>query len=167
MDEFQKKLINEIKDYKYGVVLIFIGLMFIGLCLLCSSASAESAIVSFDDAEHLVALTDSVVGVCDTTWEGWQPCFPSDTALMKHPDGSWTAFKADGSTIHYNQPPDSCYMYYQSPIITCRELVCVTAKWPEVVVDTVSRSYDGFFDDIFPTKTIPGIAIIDYRRVKQ
>lgn len=36
------------------------------------SNSAESAIVSFNDAEQLVALTDSVVGVCDTVYSEGQ-----------------------------------------------------------------------------------------------
>lgn len=135
---------------------MLLGFILLGLWLLMvlhvfsdTAHSAESptgrlaAIVSFEDAEHLVALQDSVVGVCDTV---------NAVAI------SGTVGNIGNFTF---------YQDLEEPIVTCRELVCVTARWPEIVADTGSKSYDGFFDDIFPTKIIPGTAIINYRRVKQ
>ncbi len=167
MDEFQRKLIREIRDYKYGVVLIFIGLMFIGLCLLCSSANAaESAIVSFDDAEHLVALTDSVVGVCDTT--GYK--LP-DNICIWYPE-HFTESQREGVRRKHG-----------TSSLTCRELVCVTVTKDSsiTIVEQIERRYLGNVEhykkvargEAPPMSTeiltvgSPGQAIINYRRVKQ
>ncbi len=50
---------------KLAIVMVFLAIIF-SIVAYCNAA--ESAIVSFDDPEHLAALTDSVVGVCDTNY---------------------------------------------------------------------------------------------------
>lgn len=125
-------------------ILIFWVLLMIAFSIRDLNAAEPHAIVSFNDAEHLAALTDSVVGVCDTITM-------TITRMEEGHSATADSFRFVLDTV--------------GTAITCRELVCVTARWPEVVMDTLSTSYDGFFDDIFPTKTIPGEAIINYRRV--
>ncbi len=120
---------------------VFIGafLMVIIFAFWNPCDAAESAIVSFDSPEHLVALTDSVVGVCDTTWvDGMHLCnpFPRDTG--------WIQGAVGHGLVN----------------ITCRELVCVT-----VVRDFKLRMVDR--RGILRQVGTPGEAIIDYREVKQ
>lgn len=80
------------------------------VAFMCSCATAESAIVSFDDAEHLAALTDSVVGVCDTTWQ-----LPDSVHIW------WGT--TDSQQVAFNK-------IHNLPIITCRRLVGVTKMYP-------------------------------------
>lgn len=107
---------------------IAIFLLWAFLILLPKAANAESAIVSFDDAEHLVALTNSVVGVCDSTIKILEMAdadsLDYDSCMVA---GQWVLF------YRFYFYPDTIWMScpsYRSWSarlhITCRRLVGVT-----------------------------------------
>ena len=129
-------------ETKFGIVLCLlcvIIIIFVWLILTTPLANATEphAVVSFDDAEHLVALTDSVVGVCDTTWcdgMGFYNQYPRDT--------TWIS----GAVAHGILS------------ITCRELVCM-----EVVAHIGPEKPIGSNKTPWDWKSTPGQAIIYYR----
>lgn len=101
------------------VITIFVlALVVIFTCNLANAT--EQAVISFNDAEHQAVLIDSVLGVRDTTWEGWWPCFASDSSIVEYSD--WVKnVKSFENTAE--KESDSCYMYFFRPIITRREFV--------------------------------------------
>lgn len=140
------------------IVLSFVVLLLVVGTAVCSAAEPH-AIVSFNDAEHLAALKDSVIGVCDTSWQ-----LPDNTYIW------WRATKAQRVKI---------YKMYDLPSITCRELVTMTVVKPQkhtkirklydfdsggVSVDTIRVEC---FTNTTNCKATPGIAIICWRGVRQ
>lgn len=118
------------------VVVLCLVVFFIGKC------SAQSAVVSFNDAEHLAALQDSVVGVIDSTFT------TSDSYLEGYT-----------KSYFYGNSQSDGYVYYFRWIITCRRLVGVT-----VVRDFKLRMVDR--TGILRQAGSPGRAIIFYESVK-
>lgn len=95
-------------------------LLILSIILTSNFANAtEQAVISFNDAEHRAVLIDSVLGVSDTTWEGWWPCFASDTSIIGYSDWLQNVKRLENTS----KQPDSCYIYFFRPIITRRELV--------------------------------------------
>jgi hypothetical protein len=69
-----------------GILFFTLGIM-LGFLIMgrCSNANAaDHAVVSFDNAEHLTALQDSVVGVMDTTTEIHCWYLDSDTTVTHY-----------------------------------------------------------------------------------
>ncbi len=64
-DDKITKLLEDIKAWLIGIWVAIICLMV--LTVFSNIASAQSAVVSFDDAEQLAAISDSITGVRDST----------------------------------------------------------------------------------------------------
>lgn len=118
---------NNTHDISTGILIVAV---IICALLVCQPkcAAAESAIVSFNDAEHLVALQDSVVDICDTTIEVLEMAAADsldfDSCMVAD---QWVMF------YRFYFQNDTLWMPYWSSrswstrlTITCRELVCVT-----------------------------------------
>lgn len=138
-----------------GIAVIIFILSFIFFYSI-GNAAEPHAIVSFNDAEHLVALTDSVVAICDTV-RGyyWNPDCPEDTIWFERKPGAiawlpgcWNGVKSWTDSIRTSD------WQYIPNTITCRELVCVTK--------TQDRELNHWGQIM-----IPGRAIIFYEEVKQ
>ena len=110
--------------------------------------AAQWEIVSFNDAEHLAALQDSVVGVCDTTWD------ISDTGIAGY---SQYYFHAD------LQDSSSGDRHFIKTVITCRELVCVAIETHRTV-KTIRNPRTG---ESMEVTVKPGEALIFYEEVRQ
>lgn len=101
---------------------LVITLILLTLVIILTSNLAnatEQAVISFNNAKHRAALIDSLLAVHDTTWEGWWPCFTSDTSAIGFSDWLQNVKRLEKAT---NQP-DTCYIYLFRPIVTRRELV--------------------------------------------
>ncbi len=149
-------------------ILFFMLGMIVGF-LMCQETSAQSpmgrmtAVVSFNDAEHLAAISDSIVGVCDTT-------VIIDTAMVQSSTSStdpaeWIGLNQRNilwvDTIGINEPFDIFYKIARSTI-TCRELVCVAVtRRPMGEATGLQTIITGKLTVIFP-----GTAIITWRKVK-
>lgn len=139
----------------------------VGLFIQIECSLAESAVVSFNDAEHLAAISDSIVGVCDTT-RGYyyNPDCPEDTVWYERqltPPHPYSAVAwLPNCDVHswYDSTRASFNWQYIPKTITCRELICVAVPAPQMPVDssTVAQTYIG---------RSPGTAIITWREVKQ
>lgn len=93
------------------ILIVIVGLIVL-IAIEWAGAAEFQEIVEFKSLEQLPGLLDSVIGVCDTSWEGWWPCLASDTSIVEYSDWLGNVKRSD-----------SCYMYFFRPIITHREFV--------------------------------------------
>ena len=147
----------------WAITVVAIAAVIICFIWAASTNAAEPyAIVSFNDPEHLAALTDSVVGVCDTVGGYYStPDCPEDTIWFDerpHPHLAW--LPSCNVNSWYDSTQVSCNWEYAPKAITCRELVCVTVT-KESKPRIVNRS------GILLQVGSSGQAIIFYGRVTQ
>ncbi len=150
-----------------GVAIWVVVIIAIYLICPCLANAADHAVVSFNNAEHLAALQDSVVGVCDTTYvQVWkQSNYIGSLAPGETVEISMDFSKSDGELV--------------PATITCRRLVGVTVVekprqdgvWGEPVTDkyTPIEEYNKLCEQHPPGSPfmIPGEAIIFYEEVRQ
>ena len=101
-----------------GVVIWSMIVVLIYLICPCDANAADHAIVSFNDADHLAALQDSVVGVCDTIMP-----YKVDSMYVVYP-GSNVDFTP--YYVGWINGVDSLDWQVWQMTITCRRLVGVT-----------------------------------------
>ncbi len=123
------------------VIAVLLGFLLISF--LCDGiANAESAIVSFNDAEQLAAISDSIVGVIDSAFTTSDSCLEGYT-----------------KSYFYGNSQSDGYVYYFRWTVNCRELVSRTvethARWKRCPTDKDSW------------KRIPGTVIITWKEVKR
>jgi hypothetical protein len=120
-------------------VVLTVALVVVYSILFSTDANAESVVVSFNDAEQLAAISDSIVGVCDTVSHTWELVYQNN----------WS------KTLRRK----SC-----SPEITCRELVSRTVV--EHYYHGITRWLIANGDTIWVDATDRGTAIITWREAK-
>lgn len=126
-----------------------LGIFVFGPLLRCSIVNAQSAVVSFNDAAHLAAITDSIVGVCDTVEVEW----------THYEYGYWKDWDGNGVKVFIPSNTGSAYTTYpvKKAVIICRRLVGVTIDPHPIKLKDAK---------CIPCPIIPGTAIITWREVK-
>lgn len=150
------KELQAIRSWLVGIWVAIICLMVLTSFFSIATAAEPHAVVSFNDAEHLAALTDSVIGVCDTI-------VATEAFMEEGHSAIIDSFRFILDTI--------------GVAIACRELVCVTAEWPRKEMKWLPR--EGNYPKIYlewkeidiPMEWrevfISGQAIIFYREIKE
>jgi hypothetical protein len=162
VSEMSREYDYEGRPSRWGwfVLIVLILLVFAGAWCDKSSAAEPHAIVEFRDAEHLAALKDSLIGVCDTVGVMDTLMFFHSTAASPwHPD-NWCLIRIDTIAI------DTTYnVFYQRNCftITCRELVTIAVVRPLKIAGLFSTSVESA-SKILHT---PGQAIICWREVRR
>lgn len=130
-----------------GIYLACVLLISFLVFLFCDKANAEShtgrmtAVVSFNDAEQLAAISDSIVGVCDTV-------VMTITRMEEGHSAIADSFRFVLDTV--------------GTTITCRELVCVTVTKHQGKV----RYHYSHSNSAVIVKSKPGTAIITWKKIK-
>lgn len=162
-----KKVLTWIVAAIVGVILGFVILWITSTPV--EAAQSHSEVVSFNDAEQLAALSDSIVGVKDTV--------RADSVLVII------------DSCYFNQNMTKIIQMRQGRRtepgeildITCRELVNIVADWPTKQTyyspEDEDRkkgrwqpgsAYLAIYDMSYPkTEITPGTAIITWREVKR
>lgn len=146
-----------------GAVILLLLITWIGV----NECDAQSAVVLFNDAEHLAAISDSIVGVCDTTIEILEmidaDSFDIDSCMGT---GRWLFFYRFyfQSDIFYKRCPAPRLCWSTRERITCRRLVGVTVVEESGICDWNVYHAKGYLYVHTESTMLPGKAIIFYEK---